>query len=352
MLRARGIALVVAGLILAGCDGESPRPSPSATIPAAKPIPEVGQCLAKEVPDFDDFAPDLDTRVDCTEPHVYEVTGVVDAPARMLKAKTPKQMLAERKRMATLDNDDEGRRKLLEYAGRQCATAHTTAGGLGKLELKGKSVTEAGVHLVLRDAHQWINMIDAGNWAKGNTKILCTIRYNKHRTGGEGLPDPESIRSLSREQVVQSLLTEDFPLRHRQCARLEGNGKIEPLSCEAPHQGEVIFAFDARPVLGTRFVQSIGLDQPSKEEAKTLNRPCIDALPSFLGAGHDDDLTAVALIGGGGWAAQGGFYPTTCIVVARDHALNLPGGTLIGGGAKNVDLVPAGQSQVAWLRNR
>ncbi|WP_332666883.1 hypothetical protein [Aeromicrobium sp.] len=352
MLRGRGVALIIVGLIVAGCDGSSPSPKPTATIPAAKPVPEAGQCLAKEVPDLDDFAPDLDTRVDCTEPHVYEMSAVLDMPKRLVKGTTPEELVAERDKLATLDNDDEARRKFREYAGRQCGPSHTKAAGLSKLELNGKSIEEATVGVVLRDAQTWLNLLDAGNWAEGNTKFLCLIRYSKGISAAEDLPDPKPIRSRSRNPVVQSFLTKDFPLRHRQCARLEANGRAEPLPCDTPHQGEMLFGFDARPVLGTKFVQSIGLDQPSKEEAKTLNRPCIDALPSFLGAGYDDDLTAVALIGGGGWAARGGFYPTTCIVVARDSALHLPGGTLIGGGARSVDLVPAGQSQVAWLRSR
>lgn len=350
MLRGRGVALILVGLIVAGCDGSSPSPKPSATIPAAKPIPAAGQCLAKEVPDLDDFAPDLDTRVDCTEPHVYEVTAVVDVPGRLVTGTTPKELAAERKKLATLDNDGEDRRRFLEYAGRQCGPADSKAAGLSKLELNGKSVTEATVGLPLRDASPWLNLLDSGNWAEGNTKFLCLIRYSKHPAGGDGLPDPEAIRSPSQQPVLQSFLTQDFPLRHRLCATL-GRGEITPLSCGKQHQGEMILNFDARRVFGTEFVQSIGLDEPSRKQTKTLNQPCIDALPSFLGAGYDADLTAVAQRGQGGWVAQGDFYPTACIVVARDSAFDLPAGTLIGGGAKDVDLVPAGQSQVAWLRS-
>ncbi len=112
----------------------------------------------------------------------------------------------------------------------------------------------------------------------------------------------------------------------------------------------MIFSFDARPVLGTKFVESIGLDKPSKKQAKALNQICIDALPTFLGDGYDADLTAVAELGGAGWVAQGDFYPTDCVVVGRDSRSDLPGGSLIGD-AKKVDLVPAGHSQVAWIRS-
>lgn len=354
MVWVRGTALIVAGLILAGCDGGSPSPKPTETIPAAKPIPEVGQCLAQEVPDLDDFAPDLDSRVECTEPHIYEVTAVVDVPARLVKGKTPKELVAQRNELARLDDDDADRRAFSRYSGEQCGVAAAQALGVSSLELKGTSAEEARVNVWLRDASSWINILDAGNWAKGNTKIVCTIRYNKHQTGGGDrgeLPDPESIRSRSSDPVVRSFLTKDFPLRHRQCVTLAGSDKLTPLSCERQHQGEMILSFDARPVLGTRFVESIGLDEPTKKQTKTLNQPCIDALPSFLGESYDEDLTAVARRGGAGWVAQGDFYPTLCVVVARDSAFELPPGSLIGG-AKQVDLVPAGQSQVSWLRSR
>ena len=355
MVWARVVALIVAGLFVVGCDGENPSPKPSATIPAAKPIPEAGQCLAKEVPDLDDFAPDLDSRVDCTTPHIYEVTAVVDAPTWLLKAKTPQELVVLRDKLATVDNEDEQKQRYDAFAGQACSLATTRSAGLSKLELRGKSITEASVEVVLSQAQVWLNLLDAGNWAKGNTKILCTIRYDKGRSGGsdvEGLPDPRSIRSQSREPAVQSFLTKDFPLTDRLCVTLKDRGSAQPLSCETPHQGEIIFAFDALPVLGKKFVESIGLDEPSKQEAKVLNRPCLDALPIFLGADHDADLTAVAQIGQGGWLGRGDYYPTLCVVVARDSGFDLPGGSRIGRGAEPVDLVPVGQSQVSWLRSR
>lgn len=354
MVWARGIALIVAGLILAGCDGESPSPKPSATIPAAKPIPEAGQCLAREVPDLDDFAPDLESRVDCTEPHIYEVTAVIDVPARLVKGKTPKERVAQRNELAKLDDDDADRLAFSKYSGEQCGVAAARALGVSSLEIMGTSAEEARVNVWMRDASSWINVLDAGNWAKGNTKLLCTIRYNEHQTDGsdrEELPDPESIRSQSSDPVLRSFLTQDFPLRHRQCVALKGSRELTPLSCDKQHQGEMIFSFDARPVLGTTFVESFGPGEPSKKQTRMLNQPCIDALPSFLGADYDEDLTAVAQRGGAGWVAQGDFYPTVCVVVARDSALDLPPGSLVGG-AKQVDLVPAGQSQVSWLRSR
>jgi hypothetical protein len=285
------------------------------------------------------------------------VTAVVDVSGRLVKGKTPKELVALRKKLARVDgdNDDKDRQQYGEEAWEHCGPAHTKAARLSKLKLNGKSATEASVDVIFRDADQWLNVLDGGNWAKGNTKFLCLIRYSAPRKGredGEGLPDPRSVRSRSPDPVEQSFLTKDFPLRHRLCVTLDARGTSTPLSCEKQHQGEMLFGFDARSVLGIKFVESIGLDEPTKEQAKKLNQPCVDALPTFLGPDHDEDLTAVVERGQGGWVAQGDFYPTWCIVVARDSTRDLPGGTLIGGAAKNVDLSPKGHNQVAWIRGR
>lgn len=351
MLSARGVAVIAALVLLAGCDGSSPSPKPTTTIPAAKPIPEAGDCMAKEVPDLDDFAPDLNSRVDCTKPHVYEVTAVLDVPERFLTGTTPQEIMAQRKTLATVSNESKANKKFDDYAWKRCRAAGVAAARLSGLKLRGTSAVDANVYAAVVDVNEWLNLLDAGNWAKGNTKFLCTIRYSKHQTvlpDREEPPEPEAIRSPSKNPVMASFLAKDFPLHHRQCLAIGAGRTGTPRSCEKPHQGEMLFSFDARPVFGTKFVQSIGLDLPSKAEARKLNEPCIDALPSFLGVDYDKDLTAVTKIGSQGWVAQGAYYPTYCIVVARNPKLDLPAGSLIGN-AKNVDLVPAGQSQVAWL---
>lgn len=344
------VIVMSAAVILGGCSASKTdpksKPEPSATstaIPAAKPIPKVGECFAKEIPDLDDFAPDLSSRVHCTKPHIYEVTAVVDVPQRFLEAKTPKELVAQRNDFATVANNDELRMKLVEFAWKECWAADAKATGLSKLEFNGKSAREARVQLFLRDAPGWLNMMDAGNWAEGNTKFLCMIRYSKHRDDGDFV-EPEAIRSTSAAPSIQAFLTKDFPLERRQCLTREVNGGLIPESCDAQHFGEMFFAFDAKAAFGTKFVESVGPKAPTEKWLTKLNQPCIDALPTILGEGYDKDLTAVADPGPNGWI-DGEFFPAHCIVVARDKGLDLPGGTLIGS-AKDVDLVPE-KGQVA-----
>lgn len=338
------VMIVSAALILGGCSAmteSKPNPKPSVkstAIPAAKKVPKPGQCFAKEVPDLDDFAPDLGSRVDCTKPHIYEVTGVVDVPKRFLKAKTPKELVALRKDFAKLTNDGELQKKFDEFAWEECWAADAKATGLSKLEFNGKSPSEVHLQLFLRDAPGWLNIMDAGNWAAGNTKFLCMIRYSKHRDDGDFV-DPEAIRSKSTTPSIQAFLTKDFPLERRQCLARVVNGGLEPESCEEQHFGEMFFVFDAEAAFGAKFVESIGPKAPTEKQLTKLNKPCIDSLSTILGEGYDNDLTAVADPGPNGWIAKGEYFPAYCIVVARDGSMDLPGGTLVGN-AKDVDLAP------------
>ena len=345
------IAVVVgaAALILGGCSdskSKSKASKPTATstaIPAAKAVPKVGQCMAKEVPDLDDFAPDFNSTVDCTKPHIYEVTAVVDIPARLLKGKTPKERAAQRTEYAEVANDTKPRRKLFEFVGPQCGDATAKAAGLSKLNFNGKSAEDVYASPISRGSATWINMIDAGNWAEGNRKFVCTIRYTK-KPGGSPDSAPGSIRSKSDAPTFQKFFTKDFPLSRRQCVAYQATGEGDFLACDKQHYGEMFVAFDAYVAFGPDFLESIGLSEPTEEQWRKLHKPCIDALPTALGKDYDKDVTAVAERGLGGWIGNGDFFPTTCVIVAADERMDLPGGSLIGD-AKDVELVSAGKGR-------
>src|SRR5688572_30224284 len=88
-------AILIAGL--AGCGGSDEKPKPDAADIKA------GVCIASDIADEDDRAPDLDSVVDCSEPHVYEILDVVDLPKEALAGKTDEEKLANRKDLATIE---------------------------------------------------------------------------------------------------------------------------------------------------------------------------------------------------------------------------------------------------------
>lgn len=349
MVRA-AVIVMSAAVTMCGCSDSKtdskPSPKPSATstvIPAAKAIPQVGQCLAKEVHDLDDLAPDFNSRVDCTRPHIYEVTAVIDVPARFLKGETPKERIAQRTEYAEVANDNKPRRKLFEFVGPECGAATAKAAGLSKLEFNGKSARDVYADPVSRGAATWINMIDAGNWAEGKRKFVCTIRYTK-KPGGAPDGAPGTIRSKSDAPSFQKFFTKDFPLSRRQCVAYQAAGEGDLLTCDKQHYGEMFVSFDAHAAFGSDFLESIGLSEPTEEQWRKLHSPCVDALPKVLGKDYDKDVTAVAERGLGGWIGNGDFFPTSCIIVARDKRMDLPGGSLVGD-AKDVELVSAGKGR-------
>ena len=344
------VVVVSAAVILGGCtdskSGSKADSKPSATstaIPAAKTVPKVGQCMAKEVPDLDDFAPDFNSRVDCTKPHIYEIIAVTDVPARFLKGKTPNERIAQRTKLATVANEEDKPAKFSEFIGTGCGTATAKASGVSAFKFNGKSADDVYASPTPRGAATWINMIDAGNWAEGNRKFVCTIRYTK-KPGGSPDGKPGAIKSTSDAPAVQKFFTKDFPLNRRQCVAYQAPGEGGLLACDKQHYGEMFVAFDAYPAFGRDFLEEIGLNEPTEEQLKKLNSPCIDALPALLGNDYDKDVTAVAERGGGGWIGNGDFFPITCIIVARDKRMDLPGGSLIGN-AKDVELVSAGKGR-------
>ncbi|MDQ3156706.1 MAG: septum formation family protein [Actinomycetota bacterium] len=340
------VVVVSTAVILGGCtdskSGSKAGSKPSATstaIPAAQAVPKVGQCLAKEVPDLDDFAPDFNSRVDCTKPHIYEVTAVTDVPARFLKGKTPKERIAQRTQLATVANEDKSP-KLSEFIGTGCGAASANATGLSKFKFNGKSAQGVYASPISRGAATWINMIDAGNWAEGRRKFVCTIRYTK-KPGGSPDGAPGAVRSKSDAPAFHNFFTKDFPLNRRQCVAYQAGGEGELIACDKQHYGEMFVDFDAYETFGPDFLESIGLNEPTEKQWKKLNSPCVDALPTILGKDYDKDVTAVAERGLGGWIGNGDFFPTSCVIVARDKRKDLPGGSLIGD-AKDVELVSAG----------
>ena len=96
---------VAAALILvslAGCGGSEEKPK--ADLAELK----AGDCIAKDIKDENDRAPDLDSVVDYSEPHVFEIVELVDIPEEALTGTTDKEKLANRKDLATWPTGEEG----------------------------------------------------------------------------------------------------------------------------------------------------------------------------------------------------------------------------------------------------
>ena len=92
-------ATLALALSLSACGGSDAPAQKKLTVPKA------GQCIAKEVPDGKDVAPDTESVVPCNQKHSYEIVAAFKIPRELLAGKTKKAKLARRTELADIDDD-------------------------------------------------------------------------------------------------------------------------------------------------------------------------------------------------------------------------------------------------------
>lgn len=83
----------------------APGPDEGAGEKPAKPGPSSGECYAGSHEDLGDFEPDYATKVPCSAPHLWEITGVIDIPSRLLDRSSPDASLKRRAELAGASPD-------------------------------------------------------------------------------------------------------------------------------------------------------------------------------------------------------------------------------------------------------
>lgn len=331
---------VVAMLAVTGCatNGDS-----KADKPHKLRAPEAGQCVAKEIKDLDDIAPDFRTVVPCTEPHVFEIVSAFDVPARFLgHATTRAQRLARRTQLFTLAGDDPVRDAFAETSSRRCHAAELRAGHLSNLRLEGKSAEEARVGLVLGGAQSWVNGSPPALWRTGSMRVICSVRFTEHITGSDDVDvDARPVTSKTDRPVWQRFRSSSFPLDRRQCLAYDKDDYGYAATCDKRHYGEYLFSYDANSVFGKTFVKSVDIYDVTDKVWEKLSKPCFDALYTLFGDDFDEGLSSDAEIGEIGWDQTVDKIDLVyCLAVPYDSdAVDLPAGSLFSG-AGDVHFVP------------
>ncbi|MDQ3156705.1 MAG: hypothetical protein M3Q98_08275 [Actinomycetota bacterium] len=333
-------------LIAAGCGGANTTTSPAAK-PAATAAVHAGDCIAKEIHDLDDVAPDFNTGVDCRKPHVYEVSDVINVPKRFLRGKTSKAKLANRKVLGSVDEASQLTDEFGEFADTECGPAALKNAGMGRLRIGGKSLKEAGAELVMGGAEPWINLSSPADWINGREKVICSVRFTKHLTD-EGVDvAPEPISAKTGHPAFHDFLTEDFPAVRRQCVTYDSQDRYGLSPCTKHHYGEIFFSYDAAAVFGQKFVQNMDIDDPNDAGWEKLGDPCFDGLPALIGSDLDGDLSGAADLGTQGWYEDSPVFTTYCVAVPYESEdFDLPAGSLVENSA-NVDFVRISKGQGA-----
>lgn len=235
--------------------------------------PQAGQCIAKEVADGKDFAPDTQTVVPCSESHAYEIVAVVAIPDEMLTGTTDAEKLVRRTALADIDDkDSELRKKLKAEVFSLCDDPFREATGLGQLTVAGKTAKEAGLRLPFGPASQWYTLSSPDLWVKGTAQVVCSYRFAPPSEGDVVSP-VTPIRSTNTNPAMSSYLSKRYPAGLRACMDNKDNKTI---SCTSTHDQELMWVIDMKAVYGEKFLKGVKLTDVSEADFNKMLQACVD----------------------------------------------------------------------------
>ncbi|WP_332642941.1 hypothetical protein [Aeromicrobium sp.] len=275
MHRVRLIAAAALLAILAACGGSDggTKNGDKAEGPAKAAEPQSGQCVAKEVADGDDFAPDLRTVVPCSELHAYEIVAVVAIPDDMLAGTTDTEKLARRTELSQISGEDtELRKRLRTEVYSLCDEPFREATGLGQMKVVEKSAKDVDLRLPPGAASQWYNLSSPELWVKGTTQAVCSFRFAPPSEGDDVSP-VTPIRSNNTNPAMSSYLTRKYPAELRSCWDTKTD---KAASCSGTHDQELLWTIDMKAVYGKKFLEGADLADVNDADFTKLADACID----------------------------------------------------------------------------
>ncbi len=319
-MSARGtLFLLILGLVLTACGGGDSNEASASDVKA-------GTCIAKEVDDEDDTAPDLSSVVTCSEPHVYEILDVVGVPDDALSGNTDKEMLANRKDLATLANQGEEQSDenaaFFEFAGPRCDQALRRHAGYDDITVKGKSAEEITLSPVLGAEvyTRWVNLMPEAQWLKGKRQFICSVRYVEESDDEE--PPAGPVASPNEKMLIGRASSPSFPINLRECSDVdsEKNDAVTRVGCDQSHTSEGLFIFDGDVAFGEKMMAPINkANDPTDEQMAPLDRACTDSLAAVMAEGYDKKKVA-----GKAYRVEfeEGFFMVQCDLAAVDFRKN------------------------------
>lgn len=341
-LPAVAAAILIAGLAgLAGCGGSDEKPKPDAADIKA------GVCIAKDIADEDDRAPDLESVVDCSKPHVYEILDVVDLPKEALAGTTDKEKLANRKDLATFESTDDAsaeKQAYIEFAVEACDAALLKTTGYDQLSVNGVDATDALLYPAMgpKIYAPWLNVTPKDRWLDDQRQVICSARFVK----GDGA-DPEgdapvqAFSSKDDKPLLSTFDTSSFPIELRDCNIFVKEDVAKPIGCDKQHYAETLFEFDAESVFDEKFVKGIDPKKPTDKQFDELDRVCAEAFPSLMSEGYDKSKVRSKAFIGEQWETDV-YKAVGCELAAvKSKTMDLGPGSFVWTDAKDIELVEA-----------
>lgn len=315
MHRVKLVAAAALLALLAACGGNEggANNSGKADGPAKVAEPQSGQCVAKEVTDGDDFAPDMRTVVPCSELHAYEIVAVVAIPDDMLAGTTDAEKLARRTELTQISGEDtELRKRLRTEVYSLCDEPFREATGLGQVKVVEKSAKDVDLRLPPGAASQWYNLSSPELWVKGTTQAVCSFRFAPPSEGDKVFP-VTPVRSNNTNPAMSSYLTRKFPTDLRSCWDTKTD---KAASCSDTHDQELLWIIDMKAVYGKGFLKGADLADVNDADFSKLADACID--PYEESGGGLTQKIGVSFRFFTGVPTTGKTLPIICVLAARD----------------------------------
>lgn len=311
-------------LLLAGCLPGQPldRGDPSADSPGDV---SGGMCIAHH-----DGGLDARSAVPCTEPHEWEVLGILS---------TLPPEFAEADFEALTDDAGKLRADVLAYGLRECSPFVSEWSGLGDTvgEVPIFAVADAILWPVI-DGSFGVVLPSSALW-RDHPVLYCTVQW----TDDEGFPMNRAANS--EEPLLASYARGAQVGSWRQCL-IDGEEQVFPEDCDAtPHSAQWLFSFDATAVFGAAWTDAVDPRAITDEQRSDLDDACASASPAvFGGSGIRDDLRLQgdAPLAFWGQSPLGpDFHQAGCVVRPIDPE-TLIAGRVWGLGDQPARLVPVG----------
>lgn len=307
------LGLLAAALLLGGCgssDADDAGASEATSDgPSASPSEETGpqaatdRCYAEAGSD----GPDYSTAVDCSEPHVGEVFGVLDVPADLPEERS---LYVE---------DREAAARWADWGDDACAIALTSAtGGDERNEVMG--LPEGTVNVPDWEGTFSYSLVTEEEWDAGAHQTVCTARQN----------EDEPLAG----EFVAGAVTEDRDPALAICAGYQ-DGASAFVDCDEPHYSELAFRYDAQ-ALGEDFLADLDPADPTGAQYEEMDALCASTEELLLGQERDDLKVMSSLPGTFG---EGGYSLVSCGVQPQDRTKDAVG-SVLGIGDGELTVVP------------
>jgi hypothetical protein len=259
---------------------------------------------------------DRNTVVVCTEPHLFEVTGLSTWPGMSDMVDDADGDLGAVWDALHLVNGTEENADYGMWASRTCNEAAQRRVGIDDVEVEGHTAAD----LWLRVGGTYNVDLSLGSreqFLAGDASTVCSLAWYDDSGRPRLLTGPEFSR----------LLHPGFPADRREC----WSGDYSGIACDEPHAAQVLLAFDGLEAFGPEVIERAATGQPTEDDWATEDAFCeallVQTLPSTANLGDVGYLADIQP--GYGWDGFDGtvdpdapyFYACVAAGLAADDML-------------------------------